>query len=141
MERIRLDVSFMERNLAKVKQFFEIAVLPELLGRWFSRPPERIALTYSDESLSIPSGSTRESSPSPSGGNSDSIEPASSNSSVDKYCYCQQGEFGKMVGCDNGSCPYKWFHLPCLKLKSLPKSSKWYCPGCRKLYQKKKPKS
>jgi hypothetical protein len=48
------------------------------------------------------------------------------------YCYCQQEEYGRMVGCDNNDCPYEWFHLDCLKLKALPKSSKWYCPDCRK---------
>ena len=40
-----------------------------------------------------------------------------------------------MVGYDNLSCTYKWFHLHCLGLKSLPKSKHWYCPVCRKLNQ------
>ena len=38
-----------------------------------------------------------------------------------------------MVGCDNHSCPYEWFHLTFLKLTSLPKSKYWYCPDCRQL--------
>ena len=25
-----------------------------------------------------------------------------------------------MVGCDNPGCPYQWFHLECLRLKSVP---------------------
>ena len=29
-----------------------------------------------------------------------------------------------MVGCDNPSCKYQWFHLNCLGLKSGPKSKK-----------------
>ena len=36
-----------------------------------------------------------------------------------------------MVGCDNPSCPYKWFHLPCLKLTALSRSKKWFCPECQ----------
>lgn len=38
IERIKPDTAFMMEKMAKVKDFFEIAVLPELLGRWFSRP-------------------------------------------------------------------------------------------------------
>ena len=55
---------------------------------------------------------------------------------TDKYCYCKQGEHGKMVGCDNDSSSYQWFNLECLNLKNLPTSSKWHCPDCRKLSQK-----
>ena len=33
---------------------------------------------------------------------------------TDKNCYCQQGEHGKMIGCDNDSCAYRWFHMECL---------------------------
>ena len=147
VERIKPDTSFIEENLVKAKHFFEVAVLPELLGRWFSRPPERISMNNS-ESLRCPIPASPEtnthdlSSPTTSGANSGDIEPKSNADSpgmhgTDKYCYCQQGEHGKMIGCDNDSCAYQWFHLECLKLKSFPKSSKWYCPDCRKLHRNK----
>lgn len=118
VERIKIDTMFMEENLVKVKHFFEVAVLPELLGHWFSRPPERISMS-SCSSASVTS-------------------PGVHQTDSQTYCYCEQGEFGKMIGCDNDSCPYQWFHLECLKLKSLPRTSKWYCPDCRKLNQKTK---
>ena len=58
-------------------------------------------------------------------------------SADETFCYCQQGEHGEMVGCDNPNCMYQWFHLECLKLKTFPKSHKWYCPDCRKLKHNK----
>ena len=114
IERIYPDASFMEENLKKVKHFFDVAVLPELLGRWFSRPIP--ACTSSKISSIFDSNPVTE-------------------TSSRKYCYCQQEEYGKMIGCDGRNCPYEWFHLSCLKLKTLPKSLKWYCPDCRKLNQ------
>ena len=119
IERIQPDNSFWEENVRKAKKFFEIGILPELLGRWFSRPPEQIM-----SSLSAPSDLPPHS----------SCETASTSSHGTslKYCYCQEGKHGKMVGCDNPGCPYQWFHLECLRLKSLPRSKSWYCPDCRK---------
>ena len=32
-----------------------------------------------------------------------------------------------MVGYDNPTCAYEWFHLTCLELMSQPKSKYWYC--------------
>jgi hypothetical protein len=117
IERIKFDKCFWETNVAQAKHFFDVGVMPELLGRWFSRPP-RPATTHTA---------------------SDPISPHS-NADEDsvKYCYCQGDECGDMVGCDNEECLYKWFHLECLHLKALPKSKEWYCPDCRKLAKYKK---
>ncbi|POS80085.1 PHD-finger domain-containing protein [Diaporthe helianthi] len=49
-----------------------------------------------------------------------------------RYCVCNRVSFGTMVLCENVDCPYEWFHLECLGLKTeknLPKL--WYCPECR----------
>ena len=49
------------------------------------------------------------------------------------YCYCHQGEDGReMIGCDNTSCKFEWFHFDCVGLSKKPKSKYWYCPDCRK---------
>ena len=53
VERIEPNPAFMEENLAKVKHLFDVAVLPELLGRWFSRPTGHIALNSARESSPI----------------------------------------------------------------------------------------
>jgi hypothetical protein len=137
VERIEPDTSFMEEKLAKSQLLFETAVLPELLGRWFSRPlpeastEETTSSTFATTSMSPLSVMCRITMLLNLHVASTVISSDSPN--VLHYCYCQQGEYGRMVGCDNKDCPYQWFHLGCLKLKSLPKSSKWYCPDCRKL--------
>ncbi|CAH7670525.1 hypothetical protein BY996DRAFT_7869736 [Phakopsora pachyrhizi] len=45
------------------------------------------------------------------------------------YCFCQKVSYGEMIGCDNKTCKYEWFHVPCLGLKETP-TGKWYCPQC-----------
>ncbi|CAK4034000.1 Chromatin modification-related [Lecanosticta acicola] len=47
-----------------------------------------------------------------------------------RYCYCNQPESGKMLGCDGQECPKQWFHFSCVGLKEAP-TGKWYCKGCR----------
>ena len=45
IEQIKPDNSFWEETVRKAKKFFEIGILPQLLGRWFSHPPEQIVIT------------------------------------------------------------------------------------------------
>ncbi|XP_048590107.1 uncharacterized protein LOC125573589 [Nematostella vectensis] len=49
------------------------------------------------------------------------------------FCVCQQPECegDEMIGCDNPSCKYKWFHFTCIKLNRAPKGG-WYCKFCKK---------
>ena len=96
IECIKPNTLFMEENLRKAKLFFEVAVLPELLGRRFSRPSEKIAIHNSPGDITGVPQST------------------SSPTTDEKYCYYQKGEDGKMVECDNKNCVYQWFHLECL---------------------------
>ena len=49
------------------------------------------------------------------------------------FCYCGGPEEGDMVACDGKSCKYSWFHITCLRLKSLPKTKSWFCPDCKVL--------
>ncbi|XP_014669538.1 PREDICTED: inhibitor of growth protein 3-like [Priapulus caudatus] len=46
-----------------------------------------------------------------------------------RYCICNQVSYGDMVGCDNESCPFEWFHYDCVGITQPPKG-KWYCPSC-----------
>ncbi|CAH3018226.1 unnamed protein product, partial [Porites evermanni] len=48
---------------------------------------------------------------------------------AEKYCFCNQPEFGLMVACDKMDCTITWFHLACVGLKAAPKG-KWICPRC-----------
>jgi chromatin modification-related protein YNG2 len=45
------------------------------------------------------------------------------------YCFCNKQSFGDMIGCDNKDCPYQWFHIECVGVKT-PLPDKWYCPEC-----------
>ena len=118
VERIYPDEKFWCQNVPKAKHFFTTAILPELLGRFYSRiqqvPSNKRARTPISDSES---SSAWQSSP----------------SAQQTYCYCNGLDEGHMVGCDNPGCAYKWFHLDCLGLKSHPTSKKWFCPECRKL--------
>ncbi|RDA83975.1 hypothetical protein CP532_0424 [Ophiocordyceps camponoti-leonardi (nom. inval.)] len=53
-----------------------------------------------------------------------------------KYCLCHNISYGKMVACDNESCPFEWFHWSCVGLKSEPNGT-WYCPVCADKFNKK----
>ncbi|KAF7432776.1 Histone acetyltransferase complex subunit [Pleurotus ostreatus] len=47
------------------------------------------------------------------------------------YCFCQKTGAGEMmIGCDNPSCSYQWFHISCVGVKQ-PLPDKWYCPECK----------
>ena len=52
----------------------------------------------------------------------------------DIFCYCRQGESGKMIACDSPSCEFIWFHYTCLKLPQTfdPGENEWLCPDCIK---------
>ncbi|KAF8166967.1 hypothetical protein BJ912DRAFT_1001801 [Pholiota molesta] len=45
------------------------------------------------------------------------------------YCFCHKQSYGDMIGCDNPECPYQWFHISCVGVKT-PLPDKWYCPEC-----------
>lgn len=47
------------------------------------------------------------------------------------YCYCEQGSYGDMVGCDGPDCKREWFHLGCIGLSSPPRGQ-WFCNDCRR---------
>ena len=66
-------------------------------------------------------------SPSESAHNKENTSPNQTRRDV--YCFCQKGEMGKMIACDNPKCPYQWFHFKCISLSVAPKG-KWFCPEC-----------
>ena len=109
-QRIFLDSSFFDNAIERITPFIKFAVLPELVGMWFSK--------QSLSQLQI------------SGGSRDDTDDASSSSNVTGYCYCGRGEdYDYMIGCDNKDCPIEWLHYSCLKItaKDIPKG-KYFCP-------------
>jgi hypothetical protein len=45
------------------------------------------------------------------------------------YCFCQTQSLGEMVGCENNSCPFEWFHFQCVGISSPPRGQ-WWCLYC-----------
>ena len=99
-ERIRFDARFFENCLEESKKFFKHCILIEVLGKFYTVP----------RNTCLPLAKT-------------------TATDRDSYCYCEGPEEGDMIGCDNESCPYQWFHLECLDMK-IPKTKKWFYPDC-----------
>ena len=125
IERIYKDETFWDECLAKAKQFFMTCLLPELLGKWYTRPtvPQR------DNSQCE---RAEQSSNSDQSNNMDQLQQIQQNQGT--FCYCHGPDTGTMIGCDNKDCSIQWFHIKCLRIKEscIPKG-KWYCPDCQKL--------
>ncbi|XP_062523365.1 uncharacterized protein LOC134198041 [Corticium candelabrum] len=104
-----------------VKHFFVYGVLPEIVGKWYTRKP----VANSQGTVSTPSAT-------PTGVLS-LVEDSQNHEDLSMLlCYCNEPVFGDMIMCDNVKCPIKWFRFDCLRIRQAPKG-KWYCPSCRKL--------
>ena len=57
--------------------------------------------------------------------------PVASTSQIICVCKQPEGNDDNVIGCDNPSCEYKWFHFSCIKMKRPPKGE-WYCKFCKK---------
>ena len=112
VQRLCLDEPFITVALEKCKQFIKLAILPEILGKWYSWEP-----------LSLSDNETK------------SLIETNQDESQDLWCYCRKGESGTMIACENQECPIEWFHTECLHIKTIPKG-KWFCPDCRKKMKK-----
>ncbi|XP_014666314.1 PREDICTED: uncharacterized protein LOC106808215 [Priapulus caudatus] len=111
IERIMFDDCLWKEMCQKSKQIFQLAILPELVGKFYSRCSNTLTpLT------SLPCDSSR-------------VNRQASDDNT--WCYCGQVESGRMIGCDNQNCKLGWFHYTCLQITSAPKG-KWFCPDCRK---------
>jgi len=100
--RIEKNTDFVKTAIDKASVFYKVCVLPELLGKWYSKPP----------SISAPAATNDK--------NQDG-----------KGCYCRDEEHGQMIACDNEKCTTGWYHTDCLKPKTIPEGS-WFCSDCRK---------
>ncbi len=114
-ERVRKNAELWEGCVSKSKHFFKTAILPELMGKWYTKSNKIYAVSF-EVNLN----------------QKDSQDCATSEKI--EYCYCKGPDEGNMIGCDNPECSIEWFHWDCLSIKSTPKG-KWFCPDCRKLPQ------
>ena len=121
IERIYPQHDFFELTVSKVEEFYKQAVMPELLGKWYTKMPV------------MPPASSNNGVP--------TMVPQDNTPPKDVWCYCKQPEDDKpMIGCDYPDCQIQWFHLECLKLNrtKIPKGN-WYCPDCRKKFTGRRP--
>ncbi len=130
IERIMADPEFWSQCVKKSTKLFTVCILPELLGRWYTRP--QISSSGSTQSPGPSSESFPESS---------SLSESQANSTTKKYCCCQdsKNDGDEMIACDYLNCPIEWFHTRCLQITTIPRG-KWYCPSCRKLPELKRQK-
>ena len=84
---------------------FGDCVVPELLGKWYTRKDTSIVTQVTQEQ---------------------SIEEDSGI-----WCVCREVKGGSMIACDDKACGTQWFHLECVGLTEVP-SGKWLCPTCKK---------
>ena len=82
------------RKLAPLaSKFFLIGVLPELLGKWYTRPARLNVEEEIDDS----------------------------DYEAGPWCYCREYiEDSLLMGCDNEECKIVWFHMKCLRLDLKP---------------------
>ena len=84
IQRIYPDEELISSILSKATEFFKLGILPELLEKWYSRPP---ALPQSGSTSSTPT----------------SDAPVNSSNS-ELWCFCRKEELGEMIACDNEYC-------------------------------------
>ena len=118
IENIMFDNEMWKDICEKSKHIFTTAILPELVGKFYSRLPFSQPLSTHPNNIEKPVSKAN-------------VDCASSKPE-ELWCFCAQVESGKMVLCDNDDCDIKWFHYLCLGISCAPRG-KWYYPDCRKL--------
>ena len=130
VERILRDEDFFIDAVDKMSSFYIYGVLPEVLGKWYTKQPV-LPSSESTSDYTTELESTTQSSTSLTFDQQEHVDTS-------LWCYCQKPESGDMIGCDYLGCTIGWFHISCLKLKYVPEG-KWYCPDCRKKFKGRHP--
>ena len=112
IEQIMFDNNMWKEICEKSRHIFVTAILPELVGKFYSRLPFSQPLSSVENNVK-PKVKSRE-------------------NTEELWCFCAQVESGSMICCDNEECPIQWYHYLCLGISCAPRG-KWYCPDCRKL--------
>ena len=105
IERIYPQHDFFESTANKAEEFYKQAVMPELLGIWYTKMPVMPPVSSNLVSTTVLQ---------------DNIPPK------DVWCYCKAPEDDKpMIACDYPDCLIQWFYLDCLKSSTteIPKGN------------------
>ena len=111
IEEIQADATFFEANAIIANNLIEKAVLPEIIGRWFTNPRGETAAVEVAQCLPP--------------------ETPDVNDDEDTYCYCKGKDDGsKMICCKNDNCRSgQWFHYRCVNVKQAS-CGRWFCKEC-----------
>ncbi|KAL3884912.1 hypothetical protein ACJMK2_025011 [Sinanodonta woodiana] len=114
IERIEPNTAFWNNVLSKANTFWQSALLPKLVAKYFTRRVNNDFKSHVSTTL-------------PSQAESGTI---SQSSEEELWCSCRKPEYGRMIACDDRSCQYQWFYFECIGLKRPPQRL-WYCLECR----------
>ena len=101
VELINVDMTFLTENVAKALRFYKLAILPELVGKWYSR--DHVPCPH--------------------------IESIALENNSEICCTCGESKQGDTVVCSDKACVISRYHLICLGLVDKPQG-KWFCPYC-----------
>ena len=112
VERIVYDRTFCTDMVESCTVFFKKAILPELVGKLYSRPLQAATPCMQD----INNNQTNVT-------DDDGMIICIYKAKYDKAN-------DNVIGCDDQNCPYVWFHFKCAGIKRVPKGQ-WLCKTCR----------
>ena len=96
--------------IVQSRKFFELCILPEILGKFYTRCPVLNNIGNQENYVQQ---------------NEPVIKDQGHKA---KNCYYKKENVGTtMIACDNVECQIEWFHVNCLLLENIPKG-RWYCP-------------
>ena len=101
IKEIKRNLDFFEMCLQTVDNLIVKAILPEIVGCWYTKPRQSL---LSDVTKDV------------------TIGIVTSGSMSEVYCYCQGPDDGsKMIHCENENCKSgQWFHFKCLHITRAP---------------------
>ncbi|XP_052792116.1 uncharacterized protein LOC128226275 [Mya arenaria] len=112
VEAIMFNIELWDKICASAKDIMYAAVLPELVGKFYTRLPttNSVGILQSVEKITASQ-------------NSPPLKKCTDkqDNTEEVYCYCSQVEHGKMIGCDNEACEIEWFHYRCVNIENAPK--------------------
>ena len=102
VERISADEHFFRSRLDNLQHFFVYGIMPEIMGKWYSRKPITNAEGIVPQTVTHASSNT---------------DVQESNKTVVLLQYAQLWKYG----CVTKKCSIQWFHFECLSIRSKPR--------------------
>lgn len=136
--------------MKKKRNFFFDVIMPEVLGKYFTRSDQgevdevrieeeeidwdpELSWAAGDDSAINEMDIVNIDAPSTS---KTSIrlhtDPCQPSTSKILYCICQQEDdkLTPMIACDSGICQIEWYHMTCVGLTKIPEKQ-WICEKCK----------